>query len=44
MTIYWLDGKPHISTGNGYREVLPTELAELDAANEITGSVNVDHD
>ncbi|MGG4288318.1 hypothetical protein ABEW81_11030 [Priestia megaterium] len=44
MKIYWLEGKPHIATGNGYTEILPIELRELDEANEITGSEVIDYD
>ena len=44
MTIYWLNGRPHIATGNGYTELLPIEVAQLDAANEITGSEVIEYD
>lgn len=44
MKIYIVDGKACVSSGNGFTELLPVEVMELDAANEITAVEVVDHD
>lgn len=44
MKIFWIDGKPCIATGNGFTELLPIEVMQLDEANEITGSEVIEYD
>lgn len=44
MKIFWVDGTPCIATGNGFTELSPIELLELDEAGEITGSEDIYHD
>lgn len=44
MKLYIVDGKSCLATANGFIELLPVEVAELDAANEITAVEVIDHD